>query len=54
MLQMLAAKNKLKMREFCCKIQLKMEDGCYVERLIFSHGATFHIRDKVNRADIRI
>jgi hypothetical protein len=40
--------DEVKRREFCEKMQLKMEEDCFVERLIFSYEATFHITGKVS------
>jgi hypothetical protein len=38
----------------CFKMQLKMEEGGFVERLIFSSESTFHISGKVNRHNAHI
>jgi hypothetical protein len=35
-------------------MQLKMEEGGFVERLGFSDEATFHISGKVNKHNVRI
>jgi hypothetical protein len=35
-------------------MQLEMEEDGFVERLIFSDEATFHISGKVNRHNVRI
>jgi hypothetical protein len=35
-------------------MQLKMEEDGYVERLIFSDEATFHVSGKVSRHNVRI
>jgi hypothetical protein len=54
LLQALTASDKMKRRKFCEKMQLKMEEDGFMERLIFSDEATFHISGKVNRSNIRI
>jgi hypothetical protein len=46
--------HKVKRGEFCEEMQLKMEEDGYIERLIFSYEATFHIRGKVNRHNVHI
>jgi hypothetical protein len=46
--------DKVKRREFCEEIQLKMEEDGYVERQIFSDESTFHISGTVNRHNVRI
>jgi hypothetical protein len=45
----LAPADKARRREFNEELQLKMEEDGFVERLIFSDEAAFHISGKVNR-----
>ena len=40
--------DKVKRRDFCEEMQLKMEENDFVERLIFCNEATFHTSGKVN------
>jgi hypothetical protein len=44
----------VKRREFYEAMQLKIEEGGFVERLIFSDEATFHNRGTVIRYNVRI
>jgi hypothetical protein len=53
LVQALTPADKVKRREFCEEMQLKMEEVGFVERLI-SDEATFHISCKVNRHNVRI
>ena len=46
--------DKVKRRDFCEEMQLKMEENDFLERLIFSDEATFHISDSVNVHNVRI
>jgi hypothetical protein len=43
LVQALTPADKVKRREFCDEKQLKMEEDCFVERLVFSDEATFYI-----------
>jgi hypothetical protein len=45
--------DKVKKREFCEEMQLKIEEDGFVKRLI-SDEATFHISGKVNRHSVHI
>ena len=54
LVQSLIPVNKVKKRDFCEEMQLKMEENDFVERLIFCDEATFHIIGKVNRHNVRI
>jgi hypothetical protein len=47
LVQVLTLAEKVKRREFCEEMQLKMEEDGFVERLIFSDEATFHISGNV-------
>jgi hypothetical protein len=53
LVQALTSADKVKRREFCEEMQLKMEENGFVERLI-SDEATFHISGKVNRRNVCI
>jgi hypothetical protein len=46
LVQALTPADKVKRREFCEKMQLKMEEDGFVERLIFSDEVTFHFSGK--------
>jgi hypothetical protein len=46
--------DKVNRHEFCEGMQLKMEEDGFIERLISSSEATFHISGKVNRRNARI
>ncbi|PNF42302.1 hypothetical protein B7P43_G05516 [Cryptotermes secundus] len=46
--------TKRKGATFCEEMQLKMEEDGFVERLIFSGEATFHISGKANIHNVRI
>ena len=46
--------SKVKRRDFCEEMQLKMKENDFVERLIFCDEATFHISGKVNVQNVRI
>jgi translation initiation factor IF-1 len=46
--------DKVKRHEFCEEMQLEMEEDRFIEILISSHEATFHISGKVNRHNVRI
>jgi hypothetical protein len=48
LVQALTSADRVKRREFCEKMQLKMEEDGFVERLI-SDEATFYIGGKMNR-----
>jgi hypothetical protein len=50
-MQVLTPADKVKRNEFCEEMQLKMEEGGFIERLI-SVEAAFHISDKVNRHNV--
>jgi hypothetical protein len=52
LVQALTPAQKVKRREFCEEMQLKLEEDGFVERLIFSDEATFYISGKVNRHNI--
>jgi hypothetical protein len=54
LIQALTLADKVKRREFYKEMQLKMEEDGFIERLIFSNEATFHISDKVNRHNVGI
>jgi hypothetical protein len=54
LVQALAPADTVKRRESCEEMQLKMEEGGFAERLIFSDEATFHISGKVNRHNVHI
>jgi hypothetical protein len=47
--QALTPADKVKRREYCEEMQLKMEADDFVERLIFCDEVTFYISGKVNR-----
>ena len=53
LVQALKPADKVKRRDFCEKMQLKMEENDFVERFICDE-ATFHISGKVNVHDVRI
>jgi hypothetical protein len=53
LVQALTPPDRVKRREFCEEMQLKMKEDGFVERLI-SEEATFHISGKVNRHNVRI
>ena len=46
--------DKVKRRDFCEEMQLKMEENDFVERLIFCDEPTFHISGEVNGHTVRI
>jgi hypothetical protein len=46
--------DKVKRREFCEEMQLKMQEDGFLERVVFSVEATFHISSKINRHNARI
>ena len=54
LVQALTPADKVKRRDFCEEMQLKMEENDFVERLIFCDEATFHISGKVNVHNFRI
>jgi hypothetical protein len=54
LVQALTPADKVKWSEFCEGMQLKVEEDGFVERLICSDEATFHISGKVNRDNVRI
>ena len=54
LVQALTPADKVKRRDFCEEMQLKLEDNDFVERLIFCDEATFHISGKVNVHNVRI
>jgi hypothetical protein len=43
LLQALTPVDRVKRREFCDEMHLKMEEGGFVERLILSDKVTIHI-----------
>jgi hypothetical protein len=51
LVQALIPADRVKRREFCEEMQLKMEEDSFAERLI-SDKATFHISGKVNRHNV--
>ena len=48
LVQALTPADRVKRRDFCEEMQLKMDENDLVERLIFCDEATFHISGKVN------
>jgi hypothetical protein len=50
LVQALTPADKLKRREYCEEMQLKMEEDGFVERPIFSDEATFHIPHSISVA----
>jgi fumarylacetoacetate (FAA) hydrolase family protein len=52
LVQFLTPADKVEIREFCEEMQLKMEEDGFVERLILSDEATFHISGKLNRQSV--
>ena len=54
LVQALTPADKVKRRDFCEEMQLKMEENDFIERLIFCDEATFHISGKVNGHNVRI
>jgi hypothetical protein len=54
LVQTLTPADRVKRRKFCEEMQLKTEEGGFVERVIFSDEVTFHISGKVNRQNVRI
>ena len=54
LVQALTPADIVKRRDFCEKMQLKMEENDFVERLIFCGEATFRISSKVNVHDVHI
>jgi len=48
LVQALTTADKVKRRDFCEEMHLKMEENDFVERIIFCDEATFHIRGNVN------
>jgi hypothetical protein len=54
LVQALIPADRVKRREFCEEMQLKMEADGFVERLILSDEATFHISGNMNRHNVRI
>jgi hypothetical protein len=54
LLQALKSQNKLARTHFTEDIQVKMEDGGFMECLIFSDEATFLLSGKVNQHRVRI
>jgi hypothetical protein len=48
LVEALTPADKVKRREFCEEMQLKMEENGFRERLIFCDEATFHISGNVN------
>ena len=54
LVQALTPADKVKRRDFCEEMLLKMEENDFVERLIFCDEATFHISGKVNVHNFRI
>jgi hypothetical protein len=54
LVQALTPTDKVERHEFYKEMQLKMEEDGFLERLIFSNEATFYIRGKVNRHNVRI
>jgi hypothetical protein len=53
LVQALTPADKVRRREFCEEMQLKMEEDGFVERLV-SNEAAFHITVKVNRHNAHI
>jgi hypothetical protein len=51
LVQALTAADRVKRREFCEEMPLKLEEDGFVESLI-SDEATFHISGKVNRRNV--
>ena len=53
LVQAITPADKVKRRDFCEEMQLKMEENYFVERLIFCDEATLHISGKVNGHSVR-
>jgi len=54
LVQDLTPADKVKRRDFCEEMQLKMEENDFVERRISSDEATFRISGKVNVHNVRV
>ena len=54
LVQALTPADTVKRRDCCEKMQLKMEENDFVERIIFSDEATFHISGKVNGHNVSV
>ena len=52
LVQALTPSDKVKRRDFCEEMRLKMEENDFVERLIFCDESTFHISGKVKRHNV--
>lgn len=54
LVQVLQPNNKEKRLEFCGYVLEMMEDDAFLQRIIFSDAATFHLSGKVDTHNVRI